>query len=96
MTKRLTLQSRDADTGNYADVDTVPGALYFVGGSAEALRSGAPMAVAQWKAFIRYRTDVRAEWRVIETELGQVFQISGYGDADGKKAQLQLVLTEVQ
>lgn len=94
--KWLLLQSRNPATGAYADVDTVPGSLVFVSGSQEALMAGAPISIGQWLGKIRYRTDVKAEWRFVDVETGRVFQISSYGDPTGRKSLLRLVCTEIQ
>ena len=45
---------------------------------------------------MRYRTDVKAEWRVVDCETGQVFQILSWGDRDGRREEVWLVATEVQ
>ena len=83
-------------TGVYTEVVTVPGSLQFVGGAPESLQSGAPLAIAQWRGRIRFRADIRAEWRIVDAETGRMFQISGYGDPDGRRGELELVLTEIQ
>lgn len=96
LNRRLTLRSRDSTTGDFNDVDTVWGSLAFIGGTQESLRSGAPMAIGQSKIVIRFREDLKAEWQVFDVETSRVFQISGYGDPDGKKSELQLIVTEIQ
>jgi len=93
--RRLTLQQPDG-IGGYDDVDTVWGSKRFLGGTPEAIRAGAAMAIGQWEIKIWYRTDVKAEWRLVDIETAQTFQISGYGDAEGKKRELQLMCSEIQ
>ena len=96
LNRRLTLQSRNNTTGAYSAVDTVWGSLSFVGGTAEALIAGAALAIAQWLVVIRYRSDVKAEWVIVDGETSRVFQITSYGDPDGHKRVLQLSCSEVQ
>lgn len=97
MSHRLTLQQPSGD-GSFTDVETVWGALTFMGHRAqpEELRNGAPMTIVAWQIVIWYRTDIRAEWRVRDADEGRVFQVSGYGDPDGKRSEMTLVCTEIQ
>lgn len=93
---RVTL-SRPSGTSGYADVESnVPASITFLpGGSPERLQFGVPAAFTGFLIRLRYRTDIRAEWRVVD-ELGRTFQISSYGDPEDKRRELQLLCTEIQ
>lgn len=96
---RVTLQSksRTAPTG-YADAATqVPAAIDLAStGGNETLRFATPAATGQYRITVRHRTDVKADWRVIDEEDGRTFQVSGYGDPNGRRHWLQLFCTVVQ
>jgi SPP1 family predicted phage head-tail adaptor len=92
---RVTLQEPDATgTSGYADVATVSADVTFSPASGESMQGGGLAAVASHRMRLRYRSDVRAEWRVVLSD--RTFQISGYGDPDGRKRELVLVCAEVQ
>lgn len=86
----------DGPTG-YDIVSTgEPASIKFMSpGSPEVIRFGMP---ATWSGFlirIRYREDVRADWR-IEDEIGRVFHVSSYGDREDKRRELQLWCSQLQ
>ena len=89
---------RPSGTSGYEDVEPdIYGALRFgLSGAGESVQFGTPTAIASWTADIWYRSDVRADWRVMEVDTERVFQISAYGDPKGQKRDLRLLLTEIQ
>lgn len=93
---RVTLQ-RPEGTSGFTDVAIrIPAAIALVTpGTAEALRFGAPTSTGHYKVTMRYRRDVKAEWRIVD-EGGRVFQIAGYGDPDGRRRELHVFATEIQ
>ena len=94
---RLELLKPDATTNpdGFIWVATVPALIELAGsGGAEVLRFGAPTATGQYRIVIRYRQDVSASWRGKRGD--QVFQISSYGDPDGRRTWLHLFCVEVQ
>lgn len=92
------LQSPTGLTANgYADVATVPAQIEMVsGGGSEALRFGSPTATGYFTVTMRHRTDLRADWRIVHAADGRVFQISSYGDPDGKRQALKVSVTTIQ
>jgi len=92
---RLTLQqpSTTAASG-FEDVKTVAADLRFQPAPSEPMQAGGPAAVASLQARIRYRSDVRADWRAVVGE--QTYQITGYGDTEGRRRELLLLCAEVQ
>lgn len=96
MNRRVTLQEPDG-VGGFTDVETVwANVQFFRAPDPESLQAGVPMSIAQWHIGMWFRDDVRAEWRIRETESGRVFQVTGYGDPDGRKGELHIRCTEVQ
>lgn len=96
LNRRIELQQPSGLTGSgYATVVTVWAALRSAGGS-EIVKFGGPSSSGQNVATIRFRTDVRAEWRVREPQSGRTFQIASYGDPDGSQTWLQLFCQELQ
>jgi SPP1 family predicted phage head-tail adaptor len=93
---RITFQS-PTSTGTYSTVETqVPAAIEFVTpGGNEQLLAGAPTTIAQSKITVRHRTDVRAEWRIVDDD-SRTFQIAGYGDPSGDGRWLQIACMEIQ
>ena len=97
MIHRFVLQRPEGTSAEgYDDVARIAGALTWTGG-AEPIAQGTPIAVGQHAISIWHRTDVRAEWRLVEVEpvTGRVFQILDYGDRDGQQRVLELLCTEV-
>jgi SPP1 family predicted phage head-tail adaptor len=93
----VTLQAPSGSAGTgYEDRGQVWASVKFIGGQAEALASGAPTALARWLIQLKYRDDVRAEWRVREPLTNRTWQISGYGDTDGRRMVMDLVCAEIQ
>ena len=92
---RLTLQQPSTtEASGFADVATVAADLRFQPAPSEPMQAGGPAAIASMQARIRYRSDVRAEWRAVVGS--QTFQITGYGDPEGRRRELLLVCAEVQ
>ncbi len=94
---RITLsRPSDGPVGYQAVVSAEPASIRFMSpGSPEVIRFGVPATFSGFLIEIRYREDVRAEWR-IEDETGRVFQISSYGDREDRKRELQLWCSQVQ
>lgn len=93
---RLTILKPVGASGDEVVDSGVPAAIEFVTpGSPESLRFGVPVTAAAFRIRVRYRTDVRADWRVVD-ELGRTFQISGYGDPEDKRRELHLLCSEIQ
>jgi head-tail adaptor len=94
---RSAVIQRPTGTSAFETVDTVPGALELMSAATiESLQSGAPTAQTVWRWRLRYRTDLKSEWRIQDAEDGRVFQIHGYGDPDGRKARTVVICTELQ
>jgi SPP1 family predicted phage head-tail adaptor len=92
------LQQPSAPTGaaDYDTVETVPAQIEMIGWSGgEALRFGAPTATGYFTITLRYREDIRSDWRIVHTD-GRVFQVVSYGDPDGKRQALRVSATTVQ
>ena len=74
----------------------VPASIEMVaGGGSEVLHFGVGTATGYFKVTMRYRSDLKANWRIVHTD-GRVFQISSYGDPDGKRQSTQVYVTELQ
>lgn len=71
---RFSLQAPTGTSG-YTEQATARGSLAFSSGS-EALKFGTPSAQAQWKIGLRYRTDVKADWILVERDEGRTFHIT--------------------
>ena len=94
--RRVIVQQPDG-AGGFANIETVWASREFVTPTGpEALRDGAPMAIAQWRFVITYRRDLRAEWRVFDIDESRVFQVSGYGEVDDSLRDMRLNCTEIQ
>lgn len=92
---RVTVQQPDTTAASgFSDVDTVSADLMFQPAASDAMDAGGPSAVGAHRVRIRYRSDVRADWRL--TEGDRTYQVVGYGDPDGRRRELLLVCTEVQ
>lgn len=92
---RVTLQQPDAtELSGFADVATVWAEMQFAPAPSETIEAGGVSAVGTQRVRIRYRSDVRASWRL--TMDNRIFQINGYGDPDGRKRELLIVCAEVQ
>jgi SPP1 family predicted phage head-tail adaptor len=78
-----------ANPDGYATQATVPGAMRAAAGN-EVLQFGGQMATGQVVIRIRYRLDVRADWRLLDTSTGRPYQIAGYADPDGRRQFLVL------
>jgi head-tail adaptor len=70
--------------------------LDSIGGMREQVRFGIPSAEGQSVITIRYRTDVRANYRLVDQSVSpeRSFQILGYSDPDGDLEQLDLLVVE--
>jgi len=92
---RVTLQepSTTAASG-FSDVATVSAELRFEPAPSDPMQAGGPAAIAEHQVRMRFRSDVRADWRLSVD--GRTFQITGYGDTDGRRRELKLVCVEVQ
>lgn len=95
---RVTFQSpsRTSPTGYVEAVANVPAAIEAAGtGGNETLRFATPASAGQYKITVRHRTDVQADWRVIDEE-DVTYQIAGYHDPDGRRERLFIFATTVQ
>lgn len=93
---RFHLQSPSGLTSSgYTTAVTVPGSIRASGG-AEVLKFGGPSAVGQYVIEIRYRSDVKAEWRLVDADDGRAFQIQSYADKDGAGRYLTIYALELQ
>lgn len=81
----------------YLDVETIWGAIHAASGS-ELLRFGTLVATGASVVTIRYREDLRASWRLVESDTSpeRALQITSFGDPDGSREQLQVFVTELQ
>jgi len=95
---RYTVQRPDASAvGGYVDVDAAPvwGGLRFASGS-EALRFGAVAASAALVIVLWFRADLRADWRLVDADTGQIYQVAAYGDPTDARVDLHVFCAEVQ
>jgi SPP1 family predicted phage head-tail adaptor len=92
---RVTFEAPTGTAGYESVVEGIPAAIRMAGGN-ELLRFGAQTAVAAFVITMRYRTDVRPEWRVALPAENRVFQITNYGDPDGHRQWTQVFATEIQ
>jgi head-tail adaptor len=85
--------SQDPDART--DVERVWASIRSIG-MREQVRFGVPSAEGQSLITIRYRTDVRANYRLVDQSVSpeRSFQILGYSDPDGDLEQLDLLVVE--
>ena len=98
MNRYVTLQRPDAtqatgfvDVGQvWAEIVMKPsaGTTPLVGNQPTAL---VPATIAVW-----YRTDVRADWRIVDEELSQTWQVGQIADLDGTRERLTMTCVQVQ
>lgn len=72
----------------------VPANVRMAGGN-ELLRYGAQAAVAATVITIRHRTDLRADMRIRIPSEDRNFQVTTFGDPDGKRHWMQIDCTEL-
>lgn len=78
----------------YADVMTmVPAHVRSAGGN-ELLRFGAQVAVNPTVITMRYRSDIRSDYRILWPAQNRTFQITSYGDETGDLKWLTIYATE--
>lgn len=53
-------------------------------------------AVGPYSIRMRYRTDIRSEWRVRDHETDKLFQILSWGDRTGRREEVWIVAQESQ
>src|SRR5262245_14913244 len=94
---RLLLQRPTGQSGSgSATVATVFGTWRTrVLGGQESIQGGAAITTSVFVSRIWFRTDVRAEWRVVD-ENGLAYQIGAYGDPNGERSELELTLSIIQ
>lgn len=91
----VTLQEPDSsETSGYRDVAQVWADMQFKPAGGVSIVAGGPQAQASHQVRMRFRSDVRADWRL--TVDGRSFQIVGHGDPDGRRRELVVVCVEVQ
>jgi SPP1 family predicted phage head-tail adaptor len=88
-----TAGSQDPDA--WTDVERVWASIRSIG-MREQVRFGIPSAEGQSVVTIRYRTDVRANYRLVDQSVSpeRSFQILGYSDPNGDLEQLDLLVVE--
>lgn len=92
---RLILQ-RPTGTSGYETVATVKGTWRtFAPAQQERIQAGAAVSTSTFRSRIWYRTDVRADWRVVDED-GIQYQIGSYGDPKGDRLELELTLSSIQ
>jgi head-tail adaptor len=85
-------------TAGYEDVERVPFALEMAdSGAPESLQYGAPVGLGYFKIRTRFRSDVKAEWRLVHDD-GRIFQVSSYGEPSRapRRSELQIYATQIQ
>lgn len=99
MTREFILQRPSGIDGEgYDDVETIWGAMRYASGS-ELLRFGTPVATSAYVVTIWFRDDLEASWRLADPASGspmEAWQISSFGDPDGKREQLNVYCTALQ
>lgn len=96
LNRRVNLQRPSGLAGDgYVTVATVWAAMRASGG-AETVKFGGASTMGQNVLTLRFRDDIRSEWRVSEPASGRVFQIAHYGDPDGSREWLELFCQEAQ
>jgi len=92
----LNLQSPSGLTADgYATVVAgVPAHVRSAGGN-ELLRFGAQVAVNPTVITMRYRRDLKSDWRLTWPAENRVFQITSFGDEDGDRKWLTVYATEL-
>ena len=95
--REFTLQqpSTTTDDGTYEAVDTVWGGIRLAGGN-EVMRFVTPEATGRFVVTLRYRDDLRADMRLLETVTNRALQIDSYGDPDGRLEWLRVFCVEAQ
>lgn len=95
--REFTLQrpSTADDSGTYEDIDTVWGGIRLAGGN-EVIRFLTPEATGRFVVTLRYRDDLRADMRLLETATQRALQIDSYGDPDGRFEWLRVFCVEAQ
>ena len=93
---RVTFQEPSGQTadGYNAVIEGIAAKIETLGGS-EALRYGAQSASQLNRITVRYRTDLRPEYRIVD-EHSRIMQIVNFGDPDGTQRWTQIVATELQ
>ena len=92
----LDLQSPSGTSGQgYTTEASTRGEIRGAGGS-ELLRYGGTSSQGQFVITVRYRDDVKADWRIREQDSGRTFQITSYSDPDGRRQWTQFFCTEIQ
>lgn len=96
LNRRVDLQQPSGLSGDgYVRVATVWAAMRSTGGG-EAVRFGGTSSTGQVVLTLRFRDDIRSEWRAYESASGRVFQIAHYGDPDGTRQWVELFCQESQ
>jgi len=95
MNTRVTLQRpSSSEASGFEDVASVWASMESAPAGVDLLRAGGPIAAGTRKMRLHFRSDVRSDWRVLVDD--QTLQVSGYGDPDGQRRELVMVLVEVQ
>lgn len=93
---RIDLQSPEGTSGDGYEttVGRLPANIRSAGGN-ELLKFGAQVAVNATVITLRYRTDVRPDWRISWTDMARFFQIVSYGDETGDRRWLTVYASEL-
>lgn len=95
--KRRAILQRPTGSSGYEPVETVPGARQLLSAATiETMQSGAPTAQTQWRWMLRYRADLKSEWRIEDADDHRVFQIHGFGEQEGVRDRIFVFCTELQ
>ena len=90
----LQVPSGTSGEGYATTVADVPANIRSAGGN-ELLKFGAQVAINASVITVRYRRDVRPDWRVSWPTENKTFQIVNYGDEAGTKRWLTVYATEL-
>jgi len=90
----LQIPAGTSGDGYVTTVGHVPAHIRSAGGN-ELLKFGAQVAVNAMVITLRYRTDIRADWRISWPFENRTFQIVNYGDEAGDRRWLTVYATEL-
>lgn len=98
MNRYVLVQRPDsAQASGYADVDRVWAEIVMKPGAATTpLVDGAAMALVPATVAMWYRTDIKGDWRIVDEELDQTWQVGQTGDPDGTRERLVVTCVQVQ
>lgn len=94
--ERVDLQTPEGTSasGYTTQADGVPANIRSAGGN-ELLRFGAQVSVNAMVITVRYRRDVKTDWRISWPSENRTFQILSYGDETGRQQWLTIYASEL-